>query len=162
MSDEIEPPRRQDAKPAIPPLTGEVTWCGDMTVNGDHCRGVFVEISKEQLIRDEQIPLFCECVVITAAQFKELTAERDALQIQHGTCSVCGFVAWKERGEQQDCQYCAATAERDALKTTLASADREIERLNLMVQMMDELAHEVRGAGLTTESTEATEENTQA
>lgn len=35
-------------------------------------------------------------------------------------------------------ELAALTTERDALKITLASADREIERLNLMVQMMDE------------------------
>lgn len=47
----------------------------------------------------------------------KLSKERDAalasvksLQIQHGTCTVCGYVAWLERGKRQDCQYCEAIA----------------------------------------------------
>jgi hypothetical protein len=103
------------------------------------------------------------------AERDSVIKERDALQIQHGTCSICGFVVWKERGIQQDCQYCAAlsklndatellreirdgevNAEDEAdkflrdhqpskLSETLAKLDAEIVGANNLLKQCDEL-----------------------
>lgn len=45
----------------------------------------------------------------------KIIAELDALAIQHGTCSVCGKIAWEERCKMQHCLVCELRAERDAL-----------------------------------------------
>jgi hypothetical protein len=52
-----------------------------------------------------------------------LVQEVERLQIQHGTCSVCGYVAWRERDrDTQHCMFCE-------LQSSLLAKDKEIAHL---------------------------------
>jgi hypothetical protein len=52
-----------------------------------------------------------------------LVQEVERLQIQHGTCSVCGYVAWQERGKDtQHCVFCE-------LHSSLRAKDEALRRL---------------------------------
>jgi hypothetical protein len=52
-------------------------------------------------------------------------SELEGVQKQFGTCSVCGYVAWKDYAENREkCQYCKVTKERDAMRVALEYVKR--------------------------------------
>jgi hypothetical protein len=52
-----------------------------------------------------------------------LRKENWRLAIQHGVCSVCGYVAWKEQDSGvQHCMFCE-------LRSSLADVERKVDQL---------------------------------
>jgi biotin synthase-like enzyme len=61
------------------------------------------------------------------AERDQLRAELERAQIQFGTCSVCGYIAWRERNAKtEDCQYCAVQAELERVRAQNAAALKPI------------------------------------
>jgi biotin synthase-like enzyme len=61
------------------------------------------------------------------AERDQLRTELERAQIQFGTCSVCGYVAWRERNAKtEDCQYCAVQAELERVRAQNAAALKPI------------------------------------
>lgn len=59
-------------------------------------------------------------LVPIAMEFDKQTDELERVKKQFGTCSVCGYVAWRDRDQNtEDCQYCALQKQNAALQTAL-------------------------------------------
>ena len=57
------------------PLFGELTWLGDLNVEGDRVTGVVIEIEKEHLKTKGSQMLFAECVILTKQEFDRIIAD---------------------------------------------------------------------------------------
>jgi hypothetical protein len=64
------------------------------------------------------------------AERDQLRAELERAQIQFGTCSVCGYIAWRERNAKtEDCQYCAVQAELERVRAQNAAIREALSRI---------------------------------
>jgi hypothetical protein len=84
-----------------------------------------------------------------SAQLSDAQAALTKAQIQHGSCSVCGFTAWQERDKNtQHCLYCDAQAalrvsqaRLDYNASTAASKQVEIVRLQGLLKEAHDAMH---------------------
>jgi hypothetical protein len=83
------------------------------------------------------------------AERDQLRAELGRAQIQFGTCSVCGYVAWRERNAKtEDCQYCAVQAELERVQAQNAAMREALSHCVVSAQLEKdyELFHEIEAA----------------
>jgi hypothetical protein len=56
-----------------PPLTGTLTFAGDMNVNDEEISGVMLDIDRANLIAAKALPMYQRCVVMTEEEYQKLT-----------------------------------------------------------------------------------------
>jgi hypothetical protein len=54
------------------PLTGILTFVGDLNVNDEEVSGVMIDINRANLIAAKSLPMYERCVVITEEKYREL------------------------------------------------------------------------------------------